>query len=78
MQSDDDTADRVNGDDDQMMVFHACSGQTCTMGQVSLSSALNRPDGEQLQRTSMCLTMFSPNALHLQQVFPTECASVVI
>ena len=25
MQSDDDTADRVNGDDDQMMVFHACS-----------------------------------------------------
>ena len=35
--------------------------QTCTMGQVPLSGALNGPDGEQLQRTSTCLT------LHLQQ-----------
>ena len=43
---------------DDGVLLHACSRQTCTMGQVSLSSALNRPDGEQLQRTSMCLKIF--------------------
>ena len=67
----------IDGDEDGGVVIHA-DLPNLYYGSGPLSGALNGPDGEQLQRTSMGLTLFSRTALHLQQPSRTEYNARVV